>query len=252
VSGNGAFEDEMDLLRRQKPADDELAAFAQAAKATLLEEPDRAAGADLVPRLAEAARASAVLDGGDRGAARERPRAARRGWAPLVRVGIAIALVPLLSAGLAFAGVNLPDPANDAFESVGVELPNQASPDEDGDGEATGDDSEDTSDAGEGPGNAAENGGHGMSKSNPAREGGRANGKNGTGRALGKRGLAPGQLKPKKTGGGQGNGNALGRTGSTPPGQAKVKPEKKSTSSGGGSGQGAAQGQDQVAPPPGA
>jgi hypothetical protein len=239
VSGNGAFEDEMDLLRRQKPADDELAAFAQAVKTTLLVEPDRAAAADLIPRLAEAARVSARAD---RAPTRERPARARRRWIPIARVGIAIALVPLLTAGLAFAGVSLPGPANDAFESVGVELPNQAAPNEESDaGDATGDDSGGADEAGDqGLDNAAEKRGHGKSKSNPAREGGRANGTNGLGRALGKRSLAPGQLKPKKTGGSQGTGNAVGRTGSTPPGQAKVKPEKKSTSSRGGSGKGAA------------
>jgi hypothetical protein len=245
VSGNGAFEDEMDLLHRQNPADDELAAFAQAVKTTLLIELDPAAASDMIPRLAEAARASAAAD---LAPTRKRPAAARRRWISIVRVGIAIALVPLLSAGLAFAGVSLPGPANDAFESVGVELPNQAAPDEEGNaGDATGGDDGATGEAGdEGTGNAAEKRGHGKSKSNPAREGGRANGTNGRGRALGKRGLAPGQLKPK-TGGGQGNGNAVGRTGSTPPGQAKVKPEKKSTSSGGsakgaGKGKGAAKG----------
>jgi hypothetical protein len=239
VSGNGAFEDEMEFLGRQKPADDELAAFAQAVKATLLVEPDRAAAADLIPRLAEAARASAGADRADRVTTRRRP-AARRRWMPLARVGIAIALVPLLSAGLAFAGVSLPGPANDAFESVGVELPNQAAPDGDDDSAAPGAEDGETDEAGStGQDNAAEKRGHGKSKSNPAREGGRANGTNGRGRALGKRGLAPGQLKPKQTGGSQGSGNAVGRTGSTPPGQAKVKPEKKSTSPGGGSDKGA-------------
>jgi hypothetical protein len=243
VSGNGAFEDEMDLLRRQNPADDELAAFAQAVKTTLLVEPDWAVAADLTPRLAEAARASARTDRADRVPTRARPATARRRWMPIARVGIAIALVPLLSAGLAFAGVSLPGPANDAFESVGVELPNQAAPDGDDDsGAAPGTEDGETDEAGPtGQGNAAEKRGHGKSKSNPAREGGRANGKNGQGRALGKRGLAPGQLEPK-TGGSQGNGNAARRTGSTLPGQAKVKPEKKSTSSGGGSGKGAAKG----------
>jgi hypothetical protein len=231
VNGNGAFENEMDFFRRQKPADDELAAFARAVKVTLLEEPDRTAVADLIPRLAETARASAAA-----APTKERPVAARRGWAPVLRVAIAVALVPLLSAGLAFAGVSLPGPANDAFETVGVELPNQAaSSEEDDTGTATGDEDGATDEAGdEGPANAAEKRGHGKSKSNPAREGGRANGKNGRGRALGKRGLAPGQLKPKT--GGQGNGNAVGKTGSTPPGQAKDKPAKGSDGSGGGSG----------------
>jgi hypothetical protein len=239
VSGNGAFEDEMDLSRRQKPADDELAVFAQAVRVTLLEEPDgTASSAYLIPRLAEAARASAAAD---RGAMRKRPAAARSGWAPVLRVAIAIALVPLLSVGLAFAGVNLPGPANDAFETVGVELPNQAAPDdEDDSGTGTSTQDEGTGEPGaEGLSNAAEKRGHGKSKSNPAREGGRANGTNGRGRALGKRGLAPGQTKPKRSSdGSDGNGTAVGKYGLTAPGQAKDKPAKRSIGSGGGSGKG--------------
>ncbi len=35
-------------------------------------------------------------------------------------------LVPAALAGLAFAGVKLPGPVNDAFSTVGVDLPNQA------------------------------------------------------------------------------------------------------------------------------
>ncbi|HEX5893844.1 MAG TPA: hypothetical protein VFY33_03365, partial [Solirubrobacterales bacterium] len=46
----------------------------------------------------------------------------------VARVGIAVALLPLLLAGLAVAGVTVPDPARSAFETIGVELPNQ--PDE--------------------------------------------------------------------------------------------------------------------------
>jgi hypothetical protein len=36
-------------------------------------------------------------------------------------------------ASLAFAGVTLPDPARDAFEAVGVDLPNQAATEDEGD-----------------------------------------------------------------------------------------------------------------------
>ena len=39
---------------------------------------------------------------------------------------MAIALLPAVMAGLAFAGVALPEPAREAFERVGIELPNQA------------------------------------------------------------------------------------------------------------------------------
>jgi hypothetical protein len=239
VSGDGAFEDEMEFLRRT-PADDDLAAFAAAVRVTLLDEPDRTAFATLVPRLAETARASAA-EGADRGGTTERRPAARRPrWAPALRVAIAIALVPLLTAGLAVAGVKLPAAADDAFESVGVELPNQAASDDGGDAAPGAEDggSEAPGATATGRDNAAEKSGQGQSKSNPAREGGRANGTNGRGRALGKRGLAPGQLKPKKNGGSEGNGNAIGRTDSTPPGQAKAKAEKGSSRSAGGSAKG--------------
>jgi hypothetical protein len=248
MSGDGAFEDEMELSGRRKPADDDLAAFAQAVRVTLLDEPDRTASATLVPRLAETARASAA-DGADRGGTTKRRPAARRPrWAPALRVAIAIALVPLLTAGLAVAGVKLPAVADDAFESVGVELPNQAASDDGGDAASGAEDGGSEEPGATGQDNAPEKRGQGQSKSNPAREGGRANGTNGRGRALGKRGLAPGQLKPKKTGGSQGNGNAIGRTDSTPPGQAKAKPEKGSGGSAGGSdkGGGKAKGQGKL------
>jgi hypothetical protein len=240
MNGNGAFEDEMELSGRRKPADDDLAAFAQAVRVTLLDEPDRTAFATLVPRLAETARASAA-DRADRGGTtKRRPPARRRRWAPALRVAIAIALVPLLTAGLAVAGVKLPAVADDAFESVGVELPNQAASDDGGDAAPGAEDAGSAAPGATttGQDNAAEKRGQGQSKSNPASEGGRANGTNGRGRALGRRGLAPGQLKPKKTGGSEGNGNAIGRTDSTPPGQAKAK--KDSSGSGAGSATGGA------------
>jgi hypothetical protein len=43
----------------------------------------------------------------------------------VARVGIAVALIPLVLAGLAFAGVSMPDAARSAFHSVGITLPNQ-------------------------------------------------------------------------------------------------------------------------------
>jgi hypothetical protein len=38
-------------------------------------------------------------------------------------------MLPLTLAGLAFAGVSLPDPAQSAFDRVGISLPNQATSD---------------------------------------------------------------------------------------------------------------------------
>lgn len=53
----------------------------------------------------------------------QRRRSTRRLASRLAAVGIA---VPLSTAGLAVAGVALPQPANDAFDAVGIELPNQS------------------------------------------------------------------------------------------------------------------------------
>ena len=204
MSGNGAFEDEMELLRRTRHPDEELTAFAEAVRSTLVDPPNPASAALLVPRLAETARASAPTPSV---AVKSRPRRRR---AIASRVAVVVASIPLLFAGLAFAGVRLPGPADSAFESVGVELPNQAADRESSAGSTPG-----GSEAGE-PGrrgldNAAEKRGHGKEKSNKARERGRGHGAQGNGRALGKRGLAPGNAyghsKPKGGGGGTGQGS---------------------------------------------
>ena len=113
-----AYEEEMD----------EVAQFENALRAAVPTQPDRRLGADLVPRLAQIARSASIEAEQARGR-RTSPRAGRRPrLALLARVGIAVALVPLLLAGLAVAGVTVPDPARSAFETIGVELPNQ--PDE--------------------------------------------------------------------------------------------------------------------------
>jgi hypothetical protein len=52
----------------------------------------------------------------------------------VARIAIAVAAIPALFAGLAVAGVKLPGPADSAFESVGIELPNQEA---DGDEQGT-------------------------------------------------------------------------------------------------------------------
>jgi hypothetical protein len=123
VTGNGAYEEEMN----------EVALFQRALRAAVPVEPDPRLGAHLVPRLAHVARESSLgagrVDGRTtaRRASRGRPRIAL-----VARVGIAAALLPLLIAGLAFAGVTLPDPARSAFDSVGVELPNQPADDDAG------------------------------------------------------------------------------------------------------------------------
>jgi hypothetical protein len=118
VSPDFAYEEEMN----------EVALFESALRAAVPTQPDRELGADLVPRLARIARSASIEAEQARGW-RISPRARRRPRRALVaRVAIAVALVPLLFAGMAVAGVTIPEPARSAFETVGVELPNQ--PDE--------------------------------------------------------------------------------------------------------------------------
>jgi hypothetical protein len=108
--GNGAYEGEMN----------DVAMFQSALRLAVPTQPDPALGRDLVPRLAQAARASMVA--AETRAARRKPRSR---LALVARVGIAVALIPLVLAGLAFAGVTVPAPARSAFDSVGITLPNQ-------------------------------------------------------------------------------------------------------------------------------
>jgi len=110
----------------------ETAAFLRMARTALLEQPPPEMEADLVRRLAETARLRAASRATTRPA---RPifRSRRR---LVAKLAVAIALVPAVMAGLAFAGVTLPGAANSAFDSVGVSLPNQQDGD-DADGDAT-------------------------------------------------------------------------------------------------------------------
>jgi hypothetical protein len=100
----------------------DVALFETAMRAAVRVEPDPGLAARLVPRLAETARAATIE--AETRASRRRPHS-RLGL--FARVGTAVAAIPLLLAGLAFAGVTVPGPARDAFDSVGIELPNQPS-----------------------------------------------------------------------------------------------------------------------------
>jgi hypothetical protein len=120
MSGNGAYGGEMN----------DVALFESALRAAVPTQPDPRIGGDLVPRLAGIARTVTLV-------AAEEPPAASTTYVPrrrsrrglVARVGIAVAAIPLLFAGLAVAGVTVPEPARDAFEAAGVELPNQGSDD---------------------------------------------------------------------------------------------------------------------------
>ena len=114
MSGNGAYEDEMN----------EVVLFENALRAAVPTRPDPRLGTALVPRLAEVARA-ATLEA-ETHATRRRTAAPRSRLALVARVGIAVALIPLVLTGLAFAGVTVPGPARDAFDSIGITLPNQS------------------------------------------------------------------------------------------------------------------------------
>jgi hypothetical protein len=110
----------------------EVALFQNALRAAVPSKPDPRLGADLVPRLAQIARESnlgagaGTLTATTTATARRRQTRPRSRFSMVARGGIAVAAVPLVFAGLAFAGVTLPDPARNAFDSVGVTLPNQS------------------------------------------------------------------------------------------------------------------------------
>jgi hypothetical protein len=229
VSRDDAFEDEMlfralaerdiedlmkgreveSLLKRRAPEAGELsevAAVVQALRESLPQRPRQDPA--LVSKLARTARDSASAQDGTAKLPRApRRRSVRPRLALAAKALVAIAALPLIAAGLAFADVTLPAPARDAIESVGIDLPNQPA---DEDASLPADNGSDqlvpppASDSAKDhragrakeSAEADEKRGHGTAKENPARAGGRANGEQERGRALGKRGLAPGQIQP--------------------------------------------------------
>ena len=247
MSGNGAYPEEMDFSHP------DIARFSRAVRATLVTEPDPAASAAMVRRLADEARASAAI-AAER--AQRRPTSAlqpvRRGSVRrrLIAVGLAVAALPLLTAGLAVAGVKLPAAAEDAFDAVGIDLPNQAS-DSAGPGDSDADQDQGSgNDGAPGASPAAEPGGDKAVKGGKRRgngppshsnAGGNQNPGSTNGKAKGKPAAPPGQSKPKpgNSGGGNagGNGNAVGKDG-TPPGQANKPASPGNSGSGGSQGQG--------------
>lgn len=247
MTGNGAYPDEMDFSHP------EIATFSRALQATLIREPDPAASEAMVRRLADEARASATVAA---------ERASRRPTAPLrsgrrsnprrrlALVALAVALVPLLTACLAVAGVRLPDAAESAFETVGINLPNQGNSG-----------SDDPADRDQGSGNdgepaaspAAEPGSDGAVKgdrrqgngppSNSNAGGNQNPGSSSKSKAKGKPAAPPGQSKPKPPSNAGGNGNAVGKDG-TPPGQANRPVSPGNSGSAGGQGQGQSKAKD--------
>ena len=227
MNGHDAFEEEMlfrtltdgdteRLLQGRAPEGSEFVEVAEFARAVRQNLPTRPDGASaMVRQLAEAAR-TASPQGAIQTTPVAVPARARRfrlqspRLIAVARLAAIVAVVPLLFAGLAAAGVSVPEPARDAFEVVGVNLPNQSADDGqeaersggaaggagDEGGEKRPEASEQSAAKRKGEDGAADKRGHGVGKANPARAGGRANGEQGRGRALGKRGLAPGQVVP--------------------------------------------------------
>lgn len=246
MSGNGAYPEEMSF------SDPQIATFARAVQATLVREPDPATNDEIVRRLAGEARASYA-------AAAER---ARRGTAvpPALKGGVrrrlavvvmAVAALPLVTAGLAVAGVKLPDAVDDAFTAVGVDLPNQA-PDSAGQGDSDADRDQGSGNDGEaGASPAAEpgsdkavkggkrrgNGPPDHSNAGGNQNPGQSQGQGSSGKAKGKPAAPPGQSgnpPPQSNAGGNGKSNAGGNSGNAP-GQAN-KPASPGGSGSGGSG----------------
>ncbi len=188
MSENGAYEGEMN----------EVALFQSALRAAVRTKLDPSIGTTLVPRLAELARASTIE--AEARQARHRPRSRR---ALVARVGIAIALIPLVLAGLAFAGVTVPSPARSAFEGVGITLPNQPASGHHG--------------TTAGASSGKKSNGSKETTSTTSQSGSKGNSAAAHQHALEQQQKAQGKAV------GHSRGNAVGLHGATPPGQAKTK-----------------------------
>jgi hypothetical protein len=123
------------------PRLEEVATFVRALSATVPEpapEPDPAL-ISLIARLAETGPTRSTLTA-EATQATPAPARRRSRLGLVAKLGVAAASIPVLFAGLAVAGVTLPGPAQDAFEEVGIELPNQPGDDSDNGGSGSGED----------------------------------------------------------------------------------------------------------------
>ncbi len=206
MSENGAFDQEMSR---------EVDTFFAAVRTAVPVRPDPRIEQELISRLAQTARVAAPPPAAATPVGmRPSPAPRRSRFALPARIAIAAGLLVVSMTGLAIAGVKLPGPVNDALDSVGVTLPNQ-------------DEDDSTSvpavPSGTGPGKPAGAPGKakGKSKKNKAKKK----------RNNGKKDNPPGhQNNPADP-----QGQAIGH-GGTPPGQAKVKPDRGSTGSAGATG----------------
>jgi hypothetical protein len=264
MSDRDAFEDEMAFLGRTSDADverllagraldadrngesAEVAAFVTALRAAAPARPRPDLEGALVPRLAAEARSSTEEAARAQTTTIAVPRtpAWRRRLALVGRVAVAFVLAITATAGLAFAGVTIPEPARDAFDAVGIELPNQDEGQESSSEGAAGTDEGDATRPSATKDGSSSNDG-GATGSESAKQGGRDRGKD----EKHKGGKHKGQNKEPQGSPGGGNGaqaSPPGETGPTetgptgvPPGQGGVPPGQGGTPPG------------QAAPPPG-
>ena len=252
MNGSSAYDDDMSFFDGPPLDDPELAAFADSVRASLIAPVPPGRQASFVSLLAEEAR---IARAEEPTAVQEPARPSPRRLKLVAQAFLALLLVPLAGAGLAVAGVNLPGPAQSAFEKIGVDLPNQqggssdaepaADPASNGAEGAAGESATDDAGAEDRPANSKQpdpkNGGRGDSngrgnaKGGPSQNGApsssqpQGGGGNASGR--GKSDQAPGHSGSAGNPGGNGKGNAVGRTEAVPPGQAK-KPASPGNSAG--------------------
>src|ERR687897_1725358 len=123
LSGHGSGNGRAELV--------ELASFVSLVRTTVPARLDPVAEVPLIERLAETARLANDAATADTAPMQPvRATAWRPRLALAAKVAVAVALLPAATAGLAFAGVSLPQPAREAMERIGLDLPNQSAVDE--------------------------------------------------------------------------------------------------------------------------
>jgi hypothetical protein len=261
VSDRDAFEEEMGFLRHASDEDiervltgrvleagrdgelEELASFVTAIRATVPAQPLHDGQRALVARLAAAALSSTEAAAQDETMSIAIPQAAvwRRRLTLVGRAAVACVLAVAATAGLAFAGVTIPEPARDAFDFAGIELPNQDDESDDPSDGAAGarEDAEPRSSEAKDGGPTADEGSAGTESAN---RGASHRGKDKSHKGKDKSHKGKDKTKQGSSGGGNGApASPPADTGPTgvPPGQGGVPPGQGGTPPG------------QAAPPPG-
>jgi hypothetical protein len=113
------------MARIETPGGREVASFLAEVRATYVRNPDETVTSRHLAAIAREAEL-VQLRRTPTPASRRRTMIRNRFLRPVATLGAATLAAILGTAGLAVAGVNLPDPAKDAFERAGISLPNQA------------------------------------------------------------------------------------------------------------------------------